>query len=340
MCSQPLSVLHPQAALAPAAANKLVPFLAFIWTKTSLRILLLACGCFVQPATGLTQPPPMALVSAAPPIDSLPDRSAVIEPIQRLFTAMQQSDTIGLAAIFHPDARLSSLVKRPDKTELQSTEIATFIHRIANTQAGALLEELHYTEVRIDGDLATAWTPYTFFFQGNLSHCGTNSFQLARTGSSGTWQIYSILDSRYPEDCPPVATQSPVDRLNQLADDWHQAATDADAERYFGLMTPDAIFIGTDPSEHWTKSDFLAFAKPYFDKGTAWDFQPIERHLFIFPDENTAYWDELLQTWMGPCRGTGIASRQHDGSWLLKHYTLSVTVPNDKIQAFLAIPKD
>lgn len=253
---------------------------------------------------------------------------------------MENRDTLGLAASFHPEAQLRSLVVEAGKTRIQSSNIPNFIARLADSPTGDLLEELHYAEVRIDGDLATAWTPYTFIYKGQISHCGTNAFQLARTGANGQWQIYSILDSRHTDDCRRQQAGSAEEKIQILADNWHQAATDADADRYFGLMAPEAIFIGTDASEHWTKSAFEAFARPYFEKGKAWDFKVSDRHIYVSPDENTAYWDEQLATWMGPCRGTGIARRQRDGSWLVQHYTLSVAVPNEKIQEFIELVKE
>ncbi|MEM9835751.1 MAG: nuclear transport factor 2 family protein [Bacteroidota bacterium] len=271
---------------------------------------------------------------------SVSDRLAVIEPIQHLFRGMQTADTTGFAPLFHPNASLRTVSNKDGNISLRETEISRFVNGLANATPGDLLEELHYTEIRIDGDLATAWTPYTFVYQDQISHCGTNAFQLAKTGIDGAWQIVNIIDTRQREGCVRKSPQNAVTTINQLADDWHQAATDADADQYFGLMDEDAIFIGTDASEHWTKEEFLAFAKPYFDKGKAWDFKKIERHVFLDTDENIAYWDELLDTWMGPCRGTGIAMRQADGSYLIKHYTLSVTVANEKIEGFIALTKE
>jgi hypothetical protein len=46
-------------------------------------------------------------------------------------------------------------------------------------------------------------------------------------------------------------------------------------------MTIDAIiFIGTDATRGG-KPAFQAFAKPYFDKGKAWSFTALERHIYF-----------------------------------------------------------
>lgn len=336
MRNYPLLALLFFLCLAPALA---VPAWVPVW---ALAISTTYTGLAIFEAEAPSESPLNRVWVASPPDDSLPDvsRAAVLAPIQRLFSAMESRDTLGLAASFHPEARLSSVVAREGKIQTQSSNIPSFIARLASSPAGDLLEELHYAELRIDGDLATAWTPYTFVYKGQISHCGTNSFQLARTGENGQWQIYSILDSRYNKDCSRQQAGSAEEKIRALADNWHLAATEADADRYFGLMMPEAIFIGTDASEHWTKSAFETFARPYFDKGKAWDFKASDRHIYVFPDENIAYWDEQLDTWMGKCRGTGIAKRQPNGSWLIQHYTLSVAVPNEKIQEFIELVKN
>ena len=93
-------------------------------------------------------------------------------------------------------------------------------------------------------------------------------------------------------------------------------------------MTEDSFYIGTDASEHWNKSEFQAFAKPYFDNGTAWDFNPLERHIYISKDKKMAWFDELLDTWMKVCRGSGVLIKVGN-EWKIQHYVLSMTIPND-----------
>jgi len=123
--------------------------------------------------------------------------------------------------------------------------------------------------------------------------------------------------------------------ISQTLNHWHQAATDADFKTYFSLMNDDAVFVGTDSSEVWTKKAFMSFAKPYFDKGEAWAFKPIKRHIYLDKShKNIAWFDETLETWMGVCRGSGVLEKSQ-GKWRIKHYVLSVTVPNEKMKDFL-----
>jgi uncharacterized protein (TIGR02246 family) len=112
-----------------------------------------------------------------------------------------------------------------------------------------------------------------------------------------------------------------------VLDDWHKAAAVADGARYFGHMTDDAIFLGTDASERWTVPAFRAFCEPYFSKGIGWTYKPRQRHVRIAGD--LAWFDEKL--WndkYGECRGTGVLARR-EGEWRIEHYSLTLPVPND-----------
>ncbi|MBG6109288.1 ketosteroid isomerase-like protein [Flavobacterium sp. CG_9.10] len=85
-------------------------------------------------------------------------------------------------------------------------------------------------------------------------------------------------------------------KINVTVDSWHKAAADAKYDDYFGMMTDDAIFIGTDATENWNKTAFQAYAKPHFDKGKAWNFTSLERHIYFDKTGETAWFDELLNT--------------------------------------------
>jgi hypothetical protein len=126
------------------------------------------------------------------------------------------------------------------------------------------------------------------------------------------------------------------EKINTLLDNWHKAASEANYENYFDALTDDSIFIGTDATENWTKPAFQAFAKPYFDKGKAWSFTALERHIYLSNDKKMAWFDELLDTQMKICRGSGVLI-QINGQWKIKHYVLSMTIPNDKTDDVIKI---
>lgn len=125
-------------------------------------------------------------------------------------------------------------------------------------------------------------------------------------------------------------------QINNTLDAWHKAASEANYSNYFDALTDDAIFIGTDATENWTKPAFQAFAKPYFDKGKAWSFTALERHIYFSEDKKTAWFDELLDTRMKICRGSGVLVFINK-QWKIKHYVLSMTIPNDNSDEIIKI---
>lgn len=122
----------------------------------------------------------------------------------------------------------------------------------------------------------------------------------------------------------PSADQSAI---HQMLDQFHELASQADFEGYFGLYHPEGVFIGTDAEERWDLEAFKAYAKPHFDEGKGWTYRVLERHL---AGEGEIRWfDELLwNDWLGPCRGSGVVARVN-GEWRVRHYVLSLAVPNE-----------
>ena len=125
-------------------------------------------------------------------------------------------------------------------------------------------------------------------------------------------------------------------QINATLDAWHKAAAEANFKAYFGTMTDDAIYIGTDPTENWDMKAFQAFAKPYFDRGKAWNFKALERHVYFDKSGKLAWFDELLNTQMKICRGSGVLVKIGK-EWKIKHYVLSMTIPNDNTNEVVKI---
>ncbi|MDX1544218.1 MAG: nuclear transport factor 2 family protein [Christiangramia sp.] len=120
---------------------------------------------------------------------------------------------------------------------------------------------------------------------------------------------------------------------------WHKAAAEANFDDYFNLMTQDAVFIGTDATENWDIADFKNFSRPYFEAGKAWDFKAIERNIYIKENSRLAWFDELLDTHMGICRGSGVMAKEN-GKWKVQHYVLSIAIPNENVDEITLLKKE
>jgi hypothetical protein len=137
---------------------------------------------------------------------------------------------------------------------------------------------------------------------------------------------------------PIMGKAQNINELDALVDHWHQAATKADFKAYFEITGEKFVFLGTDPKERWEKKEFEAFCKPYFEKGKAWDFTPSNRKWVFSNNQNIAWFDEDLATWMKNCRGSGVVEKINN-EWKLVYYNLTVLIENEKIKEFIELRK-
>jgi ketosteroid isomerase-like protein len=128
-------------------------------------------------------------------------------------------------------------------------------------------------------------------------------------------------------------------KISKVLENWHAAAAQANFEEYFSLMSGDGIFIGTDATENWQNKEFREFAKPYFDKEKAWSFTTLQRNIYVSENGETAWFDELLNTQMGICRGSGVLEKTKN-AWKIKHYVLSIAIPNENVDEITQIKKE
>jgi hypothetical protein len=133
-------------------------------------------------------------------------------------------------------------------------------------------------------------------------------------------------------DAPGEAADTPEEAAAAaVLDALHGAASRADGATYFDLFTPDATYIGTDVTEHWSIAEFRAYAEPYFNRGRGWTYTPRSRSLTLAPlDCRCVVWfDEALDSQSyGTSRGTGVLVRGEDGQWRIALYALTFPIPN------------
>ncbi|WP_339756385.1 nuclear transport factor 2 family protein [uncultured Winogradskyella sp.] len=117
------------------------------------------------------------------------------------FDAFHKQDTTALKTIVKGDIKMQSIsVNKEGKTVLQEESYKNFIKSIASIPKDKTFEEkLLSFDIKVDGNMANAWTRYEFWFNGKFSHCGVNSFQLIK--EDGEWKIIYLVDTRRREGC-------------------------------------------------------------------------------------------------------------------------------------------
>ncbi|AZA99573.1 DUF4440 domain-containing protein [Chryseobacterium joostei] len=121
------------------------------------------------------------------------------KPIRNLFLAMKNADPELMKTVFTENAVLQTITK--DGT-VKSDSIQEFVASVSKFTKGDLDERIIIEAVHADGNLASVFTPYSFYLKGKLSHCGANSFQLVK--QSEEWKIQYIIDTRRKDNCKEI----------------------------------------------------------------------------------------------------------------------------------------
>ena len=113
---------------------------------------------------------------------------------------MKNADGAALTTCFADSVIFQTITRNKEgKTIVRNEDASGFAASVSNAKPGSLDEQIEFEEVKTDGPLAIAWTPYKFYFEGKFSHCGVNSFQLVRF--NGEWKIQYIIDTRRRDGC-------------------------------------------------------------------------------------------------------------------------------------------
>lgn len=128
---------------------------------------------------------------------------SVRQVIHQFFDAMRNTDTARLRKLLTPNVIFQTIRSHRDGTVTTDNEsVDAFLKSIALLKVGQADERIEFSSIQIDNNLAAVWTPYQFYFNGQFSHCGVNSFTLVR--SSSQWKIHYIVDTRRKLGCLPA----------------------------------------------------------------------------------------------------------------------------------------
>jgi uncharacterized protein (TIGR02246 family) len=144
-----------------------------------------------------------SVAPAAAPADA--DTRAVLATVQALFDAMATRDVVAAARTLLPDGLFVSVGAGAPR----STTTRAFLESLAAGDSKLCEAFTAPPDVRLDGDLATVWGPYTFTVDGKLSHTGVDALQLVRTNEGWrlTGGIYSVVRPAAPPPAPSATSR-------------------------------------------------------------------------------------------------------------------------------------
>ena len=134
-------------------------------------------------------------LAAAQTLDDAKPAASVQAVVQELFDAMRGADADRVAAVFHPDARLHSVMPDGETGGVRVVEgdLERFVAAVGGEHP-VFDERVGEVEVRMGVGMATAWMGYRFYLGDEFSHCGVNAMQFVRT--EGGWKILNLVDTR------------------------------------------------------------------------------------------------------------------------------------------------
>ena len=129
------------------------------------------------------------------------EKQAIKKVIETFFEGLHKGDSAVMATTLHKEIKIQTTRNNREGERLLFSETREkLLENVSKKKPTDVYEEklLSY-DIKVDGNLASVWTPYEFYFNGSFSHCGANSFQLFN--NNGNWQIIYLVDMRRRGNC-------------------------------------------------------------------------------------------------------------------------------------------
>lgn len=129
------------------------------------------------------------------------DELNVKNTIETFFNGMRQGDVELIKTTLGENCKLNTVQPADKGSNVKGSLIEDFLKGLSTKDPSVIYDEkiLSY-DIKVDGPMAIAWTPYNFYINDRFSHCGINVFTLAQ-GEGNKWSIISITDTRRKEPC-------------------------------------------------------------------------------------------------------------------------------------------
>lgn len=131
------------------------------------------------------------------------EEQAIKKVVETFFEGLHKGDSTIMKTTLHKDIKIQTTGTNREGVKMLRTETREqLLTGIANKKPqDKYFEKLLSYDIKIDGNLASVWTPYEFYYNDNFSHCGANSFQMFN--NNGKWEIIYLVDMRRRAGCKP-----------------------------------------------------------------------------------------------------------------------------------------
>lgn len=142
----------------------------------------------------------IAAAMAAAPLaaEPTPEQNEVIAGAEAFFAALRSDDKTALARQMVPEGVIFVHNRmKPDLPRVDIVPVAKHLENWLKSPPG-LDEQMIYSTVVVNGDMAQVWGPYRLSVGGKTSHCGINSLSMVRTAEG--WKVANTSFTMVPPD--------------------------------------------------------------------------------------------------------------------------------------------
>lgn len=124
------------------------------------------------------------------------EEQSILEVIQYFFDTMAAQDAEGARTTMLPGALFVAVSETAGEFRMRTYTKEDYLLDIPE----GLKERIWDAEIRVQGRIASAWTPYDFHINNVFSHCGVNNFNLVKSDEG--WKIAGVVYTVERTDCP------------------------------------------------------------------------------------------------------------------------------------------
>jgi hypothetical protein len=121
--------------------------------------------------------------------------------VRRMFDGMRAADSTQVRSVMALGVRFASIDARATPPGISYEPVDGWLAGVSKS-AKRWDERVFDVQVRVDGNMAQVWAPYTFYLDGKIRHCGVDAIELLLDG--GGWKITQLSDTQRCEGCREV----------------------------------------------------------------------------------------------------------------------------------------